>query len=125
MMLRFCLPAIALTLFAAPAFAQDVCADKAPGKAPSVPNGRTASAADIIAANKEVVAFMKASDDYQACLKSYIDQQEAAAKAEKKTFDPKIRNAIMAKGDANQKEKEKVGLAYNTAAADYKRAHPK
>jgi hypothetical protein len=67
---------------------------------------------------------MKASDDYQTCLVNYINAQDAAAKAEKKTFDPKAKAAIQAKGDANQKEKEKVGLAYNTAAADYKKAHP-
>jgi hypothetical protein len=122
MIRRLCLPAIALALFAAPAYAQDSCA--AP-TAPKVPDGKTAAAADIIAANKEVVAFMKASDDYQTCLVTYINEQDAAAKKERKTFDPKMKTAIQAKGDANQKEKERVGMAYNTAAQAYRAAHPR
>src|SRR5262245_24714100 len=112
MIRRICLPAVALTLFAAPAFAQDNCA--APGKGPAVPSGRTAQASELSAAAKEVVAFMKASDEYQTCLLNYINVQTETAAKEKKTFDPKIKAALQKKGDDNQKEKERVGVAYNT-----------
>jgi hypothetical protein len=93
--------------------------------APVVPNGRTASVSDLIQANKDVVAFIRASDDYQSCLLSDLEAQKEKAKAENKVFDPAIKKAIEARGDANQKEKERLGMAYNKAAAAYKQAHPK
>src|SRR5215467_6681519 len=116
-----CLSTAALVLFAAPAFAQDKC--PAP-KSPSVPNGRTATAPELIAAANEVKAFIAASDDYQSCLKADLDAQMQQAAADKKDFDPKIKTALEAKGDANQKEKERVGNLYNTAAQQYRAAHP-
>jgi len=76
-------------------------------------------------ANKDVVAFIKASDDYQSCLLADLQSQIDAAKDNKKELDPAIKKAIEAKGDANQKLKESVGKAYNAAAAAYKQAHPK
>jgi hypothetical protein len=121
MIRRICLSTAALVLFAAPAFAQDKC--PAP-KSPSVPNGRTATAPELIAAANDVKAFIAASDDYQACLKADIDAQTEAAKADKKDMDPKVKAALVAQGDANQKEKERVGNAYNTAAQAYRAAHP-
>ena len=117
-----CLSTVALVMLAAPAFAQDKC--MAP-IAPVVPNGRTAAVSDLVQANKDVVAFIKASDDYQSCLLADLQAQIDAAKDNKKDLDPSIKKAIEAKGDANQKLKETVGKAYNTAAAAYKQAHPK
>jgi len=119
-----CLSTAALVLLAAPAFAQ---AEKCPApKSPSVPNGRTATAPELIAAANDVKAFIAASDDYQACLKADLDEQTAAAAASggKKGLDPKIKTALEARGDANQKEKERVGNLYNTAAQQYRAAHP-
>jgi hypothetical protein len=112
-------------MLAAPAFAQDKCSAPI---APVVPNGKTATVSDLVQANKDVVAFIKASDDYQSCLLADLQSQIDAAKDDKdnkKGLDPAIKKAIEAKGDANQKLKESVGKAYNTAAAAYKQAHPK
>ena len=114
----------ALVLLAAPAFAQQDKCGPAPS-APVVPNGKTASVADINSAAQDIKAFVKASDDWQVCLKTDLDAQEAAAKDTKTPFDPKLKAAIVAKGDANQKAKERVGKEYTAAAADWRKAHPK
>ena len=119
-----CLSTVALVMLAAPVFAQDKCSAPV---APVVPNGKTATVSDLVQANKDVVAFIKASDDYQSCLLADLQSQIDAAKdnKDKKGLDPAIKKAIEAKGDANQKLKEVVGKAYNVAAAAYKQAHPK
>jgi hypothetical protein len=109
-------------MLAAPAFAQEKCSAPV---APVVPNGRTAAASDLVQANKDVVTFIKASDDYQSCLLADLQAQIDQAKTNKKELDPAIKKAIEAKGDANQKLKETVGKAYNASAAAYKQAHPK
>jgi hypothetical protein len=116
------LTAAAFVMLAAPALAQDKCAAPV---APVVPNGRTAATAELVQAQKDVVAFIRASDDYQVCILAAITTAENEAKDAKKAPDPAIRKALEAKGDANQKLKETVGKAYNTAAAAYKAAHPK
>jgi len=112
----------ALAMLAAPAFAQ--VQDKCMGPiAPVVPNGRTADVAALNQAAKDVVAFIKNSDDYQLCLKTEIETYEKDAKDSKQPVDTNVRKTLTAKGDANQKEKERVGKEYNTAAAAYKAAH--
>jgi hypothetical protein len=112
----------ALAILAAPAFAQ--VQDKCMGPiAPVVPNGRTADVAALNQAAKDVVAFIKNSDDYQLCLKTEIETYEKDAKDSKQPVDTNVRKTLTAKGDANQKEKERVGKEYNTAAAAYKAAH--
>jgi hypothetical protein len=116
------LSAAVLAVLASPAFAQDRCMSPV---APVVPNGKTATVADLVQANKDVVAFIKASDEYQNCLLADLQAQTDQAKNDKKTLDPAVKKAIEAKGDANQKLKETVGKEYNTAAAAYKAAHPK
>jgi hypothetical protein len=119
---RIWLTAAAFAVLALPAFAQDKCSAPI---APVVPNGKTATVAQLSQTAKEVVAFIKDSDSYQACILADIAAQDQEAKDNKKTLDPAIRKALETKGDANQKEKERVGKAYNTAAAAYKSAHPK
>ncbi len=116
------LTAAAFVMLAAPAFAQDKCS--APN-APAIPNGKTAATAELVQAQKDVVAFIKSSDDYQVCILAAITASENEAKENKKAPDPAIKKALEAKGDANQKVKETVGKAYNAAAAAYKQAHPK
>ena len=116
------LTAAAFVMLAAPALAQDKCAAPV---APVVPNGRTAATAELVQAQKDVVAFIRSSDDYQVCILAAITAAENEAKENKKAPDPAIKKALEAKGDANQKLKETVGKAYNTAAAAYKAAHPK
>jgi hypothetical protein len=88
-----------------------------------VPNGKTADAATLGQAAKDVVAFIKASDEYQNCLLTEISTYEKDAKDSKQPVDGNVRKTRMAKGDANQKEKEKVGKEYNLAATAYKAAH--
>src|ERR1700687_3703367 len=107
-----CLSTVALVMLAAPAFAQDKCSAPI---APVVPNGRTASASDLVQANRDVVAFIKSSDDYQSCLLADLQSQIDAAKddKDKKGLDPAIKKAIEAKGDANPKLKETAGTAFN------------
>jgi hypothetical protein len=117
-----CLSTVAFVLLAAPAFAQDRCSAPI---APVVPNGKTAAAAELVQAQKDVVAFIKQSDDYQSCLLAEIAAEEKEAKDNKKDPDPAVRKALEAKGDANQKEKVRVGTEYNAAATAYKAAHPK
>jgi hypothetical protein len=117
-----CLSTVAFVLLAVPAFAQDKCSAPI---APVVPNGKTVAAAELIQTQKDVVAFIKQSDDYQSCLLAEIAAAEKAAKDNKKDLDPAIRKGLEAKGDANQKEKVRVGTEYNTAATAYKAAHPK
>jgi hypothetical protein len=119
---RIWLTAAAFVMLSAPAMAADRCS--AP-LAPVVPDGKTATVAQLSQAAKEVVAFIKASDDYQSCLLADIAAQDKAAKDDKKTLDPAVRKALEDKGDANQKDKERVGGEYNRAAAAYKVAHPK
>ncbi|HEY4265981.1 MAG TPA: hypothetical protein VGM72_11735 [Micropepsaceae bacterium] len=116
------LTAAALAMLAAPAFAQDRCS--AP-LAPTVPDGKTASIAQLSQSAKDVVAFIKASDDYQTCLLAAIAEQDKLAKDPKNPPDPAIKKGLETKGDANQKEKERVGGEYNKSAAAYKTAHPK
>jgi len=112
----------AFAMLAAPAFAQ--VQDKCMGPiAPVVPNGRTADVTALNQAAKDVVAFIKDSDNYQSCLLTEIEAYEKEAKDSKQPVDGNVRKTLMAKGDANQKEKEKVGKEYNTAAAAYKAAH--
>lgn len=114
------LSAVAFTVLASPAFAQDRCSAPI---APVVPDGKTATVTQLVQANKDVVAFIKASDEYQNCLLADLQAQVDQAKSDKKDLNPAIKKAIEAKGDANQKEKERVGKAYNTAATAYKAAH--
>lgn len=128
---RICLSTVALAMLAAPAFAADnKCAAPI---APSMPtNGKTATAADMSQAAKDAVAFIKDSDQYQLCLKAALDDTEKQIK----DIDPKhdtdgtVRKGLLAaqkdinaKADQSQKEKERVGKAYNTAAVAYKAAH--
>lgn len=131
MIRRICLSTVALVLLVAPAFAADNRC-QAP-VAPVVPkDGKTATQQDMLQANKDVVAFIKDSDQYQLCLKASIDD----AQKQLKDLDPKhdqdgaIRKQLIAqqkdltdKGDANQKDKVRLGQAYNAAANAYKSAH--
>jgi hypothetical protein len=112
----------ALVMLAAPAFAQDKCSAPV---APVMPDGKTATLPQLNLAARSAVAFIKASDNYQVCILDGIAAQDQQAKDSKRTLNPAIRKALEDKGDANQKEKERIGKEYNMAAAAYKVAHPK
>jgi hypothetical protein len=112
----------ALVMLAAPAFAQGQCSAPV---VPVMPDGKTATPSQLNQAAKNAVAFIKASDNYQVCILDDIASQDERAKNNKKALDPATRKALEDKGDANQKEKERVGREYGLAAAAYKVAHPK
>jgi hypothetical protein len=92
--------------------------------APAAVDGNTATLKQMKDAVADVKEFLKASDDYQACLVSDLAQQQRDAKKNKKDFDPAITSAATAKVDANQALKEKVGGEYNAAVVAYKAKHP-
>ena len=69
MIRRLCLSTVVLAMFAAPAFAADARC-QAP-VAPVVPkDGKAATQQEMLQANKDVVAYIKDSDQYQLCLKA-------------------------------------------------------
>ena len=123
-MRRICLSA-ALVMLTAPVFAVE-----APDAAcmeptvPTMPNGRTAPAADVVAAANNVKAYVAGSDAYQQCLRDVLVKMEETAKETKKAEDPKLKAALVKKGDDNQKKKEQLGASYAAVAAAYRAAHP-
>ena len=126
--------AIALPALAAPgllpALAQSACMEPA---APSMPDGKTAQRADVIAAAGAAKDFVAKSDEYQNCLNSEYETTVKAAVAAMKAKDKdkskqvdaaKLDAERQAKISANQKKKEEVGLAYGATAAAYRAANP-
>lgn len=93
--------------------------------APGVPDGKVSTAPQMSQAAKDVTAFIASSDSYQKCLLDDFDLRQNAAAGKQETLDPSIYLVLEQKGDANQKEKERVGLAYNKTAADFRAAHPR
>jgi hypothetical protein len=113
--------AAAVLFLAVPAMAQDACVVP---YAPTVPNGETATRDQILATRDLVMAFIKASDDYQNCLRVYLDQETATAARESRQVDAALRASVIAKGDASQREKERTGTELNNAVRAYNTAHP-
>jgi hypothetical protein len=109
-------------MLAAPAFAKGQCSAPI---APVMLDGKTATLPQLNQAAKNAVAFIKASDNYQVCILDEIAAQDQQAKNNNKALGPAIRKALEDKGDANQKEKERIGKEYNVAAAAYKVADQK
>ena len=118
-----CLSAAAIVMLAAPALAaESACMEPT---APKMPNGRTAPAAEVIAAANAVKAYVADSDAYQQCLNDEYNAIVEAANADKKPVDPKLNTERERKINANQTNKEKLGQAYNKVATDYRSAHPR
>jgi len=117
--------AVALPAFATPALmpalAQSACMEPA---APTMPDGKTAARAEIIAAAGAAKDFVTKSDDYQNCLNAEYAETVKKLTAEKAKVDPKMNSEREAKITANQKKKEEVGKAYGATAAAYKAANP-
>ena len=110
-----------------PALAQSACMEPA---VPTMPDGKTAARAEIIAAAGAAKEFMSKSDEYQGCLNAEYEAAFNAAKAEvakdkaKAAAVAKLNTDREAKITANQKKKEDVGKAYGATAAAYKQANP-
>ena len=110
-----------------PAFAQSACMEPA---TPTMPDGKTAARAEIIAAAGAAKEFITKSDAYQSCLnaeyEAAVKTGQAAAKEKKQPFDAtKLNKDREDKIAANQKKKEEVGQAYGATAAAYKAANAK
>jgi hypothetical protein len=110
-----------------PAVAQSACMEPA---TPTMPDGKTAARAEIIAAAGMAKEFMTKSDEYQGCLNAEYETNvktgQAAAKEKKQPFDAtKMNKEREDKIAANQKKKEQVGQAYGATAAAYKAANAK
>lgn len=80
---------------------------------PVVPDGATASQAEMRAARAEVLAFVKDSDTYQDCLVRVMDDPKEEMKEPQK-------KAVLKQISANQREKEAVATAFNAALKAYK-----
>ena len=115
------LAAFVLTAFAAlPASAQEAC--NVP-YAPVLPEGATANRDQILEMRDAVSAFITVSDGYQGCLAIYLTQQEEAARRENREVDGAIRASLLARADSNQREKERIGQAFNQAVRAYNQAN--
>ena len=124
--LAIAVPALSAPLII-PAVAQSACMEPT---VPSMPDGKTAARAEIIAAAGSAKEFMTKSDEYQGCLNAEYETSvktgQAAAKEKKQGFDAtKLNKEREDKIAANQKKKEDVGKAYGASAAAFKAANAK
>ena len=109
-------------VLAAPALADpSECSDPI---APANVDGAAATEAQMKSFHDDVVNFLRASDDYQACLFGDLTSQRQAAEKAKKDLDQSVVDDINARVDANQKLKQKVGGEFNAAANAYNAKHP-
>jgi hypothetical protein len=125
-LLAVAVPALSAPVLLVPALAQSACMEPAP---PSMPDGKTAARAEIIAAAGAAKEFITKSDEYQGCLnaeyEAAVKAGQAAAKEKKQPFNAKdLNSAREAKIAANQKKKEEVGQAYTASATAFKQANP-
>jgi len=122
-MLRVLLLSAAFALLAAPASAYPSrCVQP---YAPTVPDGRTATKAQLDSSKAQVIDFIKQSDQYQECLLLEIKTEREKAARKGKEFDKQIEIDLRNSGDANQREKERVGAEFNGASHTYYELHPK
>jgi hypothetical protein len=125
-LLALAVPALASPAFM-PALAQSACMEPA---TPTMPDGKTAARAEIIAAAGAAKEFMSKSDEYQLCLNMEYEAAVNAMKAEAAKDKSKAVDATKMNKDrelkitANQKKKEDVGKAYTASATAFKQANP-
>jgi len=110
-----------LLISASPALAQSECFDPI---APAAVNGATATKDQMENDRKDVMDFIKSSDDYQSCLDADYKQRQAKAQKDNKPLPPEAAQEVDNKISANQRVKEKVGAEFNAAVAAYKQKHP-
>jgi hypothetical protein len=121
---KFAMTTIFLLGMAAPAFADSSsCYEPI---APAATDGNAATEAQLKSTLAEVKDFIKASDDYQTCLLSDLQEQKRKAlqSKDKTPLDPSIEADVKAKVAKNQALKEQVGGEYNAAVQAYKAKHP-
>ena len=126
-LLALAVPALSAPIIV-PAVAQSACMEPA---VPTMPDGKTAARAEIIAAAGAAKEFMSKSDEFQGCLNAEYEAAVNAMKAEAAKDKSKAADATKLNSDreakitANQKKKEDVGKAYGATAAAYKAANAK
>jgi hypothetical protein len=108
----------ALSFLSSPSRAQSVCVEPA---APALLDGATATLAQMDAARLAARDFIAKSDDYQNCL---TNEMAATNLANDPSHGRNLEKAVDAKIIANQRRKESVGAAINSAIALYKQIHP-
>jgi hypothetical protein len=119
-----CLSVAALVLLAVPASAQDCVVPYAP----TVPSGTTATREQILAARDEVTAFLKASEDYQMCLTTHLEQRLDEARRYPRDNPPQavetLKKATANKINASKRELGRTGDEINAAIRAFNEAHP-
>lgn len=110
--MRFAVAALAVLLATPAAYAsiEDRCQEPF---GPVVPDGNTASQAEMRASKAEVLNFIKDSDSFQSCILLVIDDPKEEMKEPAK-------KAGLKKLEANQREKEAVAAAFNNALKAFK-----
>lgn len=116
--MRRSLPSLAVAALAAflasPAVAAE-CA--APGPAPTVPDGTTATADQMKSARAAVQGYVNVLQDYQDCLENSIKNAPKSAKKE----DLQI---LRDKGNAAIDQAQALGKEYSTQMASFKARQP-
>lgn len=126
LLLAIAVPALSAPVLV-PALAQSACMEP---EVPTMPDGKTAARAEIIAAAGAAKEFMAKSDEYQGCLNAEYEAAVNAMKAEAAKDKSKAVDATKMNKDrelkitANQKKKEDVGKAYTASATAFKQANP-
>lgn len=119
-MLHKALLTAAFALCASAAFADEEYNYSPACDAPAAPAiGTPASQGDLDAAHAVVQDFMRVSDSYQRCLGLALGKQQDTAFFMHSNVPRHIVKQIEGKVAANQKQKEQVAAAYNSAAQSF------
>ena len=97
-------------------FAASACQD-APAVS-AIPDGATATEAQMVAARTEITAYMTAMENFLVCLEDELDAKGAAAPAEYKEL---MATRIVAGDD----ERTRVAEAFNEALQAFRKANPR
>jgi hypothetical protein len=82
-----------------------------------IPDGATATEAQMLTARTEITAYMTAMENYLVCL-----DDELAAKSEAAT--PEYKEIMEKRILAGDDERRRVAGSFNDALQAYRRAHP-
>jgi TonB family protein len=94
---------------------------------PTVPpsiDGRSSTDVQVDAQRELVNAFIRESDHYQQCIRRFIGQREDLAFSVHSTVPKWFYDSAQQEIDANQKDKEAVGKAFNDAVQIWQASHP-
>lgn len=83
----------------------------------AIPDGATATEAQMLAARSEITAYMTAMENFLVCLEDELDAKGATAPAEYKEM---MAKRIVSGDD----ERNRVAEAFNAALQAYRKAHP-